>query len=57
MVIPPLLFVRPGDSIHRYAIPMAIIIAVGAFLPELIRDVRDLLRGLRDSRRTANERA
>jgi hypothetical protein len=42
-----LLYVRPDQSIHTYAIPIAILIAVGAFLPELIKDVRDLLRGIR----------
>lgn len=39
----PLIYVRPGDDVNNYAILMAILIAVGAYLPALINGARHLL--------------
>lgn len=43
----PLLFVRPGQTLEQFAIPIAILIGIGAYFPQLIGDLRRLLRRLR----------
>ena len=45
--MPPLIYVRPDETIQQYAIPMALLIGVGAYLPQLINDLRGLVRRLR----------
>ncbi len=41
---PPLIYTRPNDHIDNYAIPMALLIALGAYLPVLFAEVRRWLR-------------
>ncbi|HVU12915.1 MAG TPA: serine/threonine-protein kinase, partial [Phototrophicaceae bacterium] len=45
--MPPLIYVRPDETIQEYAIPIAILIAIGAYLPQLIRDGLKLWRRVR----------
>jgi serine/threonine-protein kinase len=42
--MPPLIYVRPNETIQQYAIPIAILIGIGAYLPQLIGDLRRLWR-------------
>ncbi len=42
--LPPLIYTRPGENISTYAIPMAVLIAIGSFLPQLTRDALRLWR-------------
>ena len=45
--MPPLIYVRSTETIDQYAIPIAILIALGAYLPQLIGDVRKRWREIR----------
>ncbi|MEP7291650.1 MAG: hypothetical protein ABI835_07690, partial [Chloroflexota bacterium] len=45
--MPPLLYVRAGETIEQYGIPIAILIGIGAYLPQLVSDARALWRRLR----------
>ncbi len=45
--MPPLIYVRPGETVQQYAIPIAILIAIGAYLPQLLRDGLKLWRRVR----------
>jgi hypothetical protein len=45
--MPPLMYTRPGEHINEYAIPIAILIGVGAYLPQLVNDGRKLWRRVR----------
>lgn len=42
--MPPLIYVRPNETIMQYGIPIAILIGIGAYLPQLVGDVRGLWR-------------
>ena len=42
--MPPLVFVRPGETIEQYAIPMSLLIGFGAYFQQIIGDIRALLR-------------
>jgi hypothetical protein len=48
----PLIYVRPDETIQQYAIPIVILIAIGAYLPMLVSDGRKLWRRARPSRTT-----
>ena len=48
----PLIWTRPGQNIETYALPMAIVIAIGSFAPFLWRDIRALVK-LARARRSA----
>ncbi|MFN8451343.1 MAG: hypothetical protein U0521_22865 [Anaerolineae bacterium] len=45
--MPPLIYVRPNEDISQYGIPIAFLIGVGAYLPQLIQDVRGVIKRLR----------
>jgi hypothetical protein len=45
--MPPLIYVRPGETIEQYAIPIALMIGIGAYLPRLADDVRWVWRRVR----------
>jgi hypothetical protein len=45
--MPPLIYVRPTETITQYGIPIAFLIGVGAYLPQLVNDARGLWRRLR----------
>ncbi|MDZ4768715.1 MAG: serine/threonine-protein kinase [Chloroflexota bacterium] len=47
---PPLIYTRAGDHIDNYAIFMALLIALGAYLPVLIGEVRRLIAWLAQRR-------
>ncbi len=49
----PAIPAQPAEHINQYAIVIAILIAVGAYLPQLIRDARGLWRRWRSSRLTS----
>lgn len=48
--ISPLIWTRPGQNIETYALPMAIVIAIGSFAPALWGDIRTLIHRLRQHR-------
>ena len=45
--MPPLIYVRPDETIQEYAIPIAMLIAIGAYLPQLVTDGRKLFNRVR----------
>lgn len=48
--MPPLIYVRPNETVTQYGIPIAFLIGIGAYLPQLIQDARGLWRRVRGSR-------
>ena len=55
--MPPLIYVRSTETIDQYAIPIAILIALGAYLPQLISDVRKRWREIRATSATGQATA
>ena len=45
--MPPLIYVRADETIEQYAIPISLLIGIGAYLPQLLNDLRGLLRRAR----------
>lgn len=42
--MPPLIYVRPNETIEQYGIPIALLIGIGAYLPLIVGDLRKLWR-------------
>lgn len=45
--MPPLVYVRPNETIEQYAIPMALLIGIGAYFQQIIGEIRALVSRLR----------
>jgi hypothetical protein len=45
--LPPLIYILQEQTIEQFAIPMGLLIGIGAYLPQIIGEARGLVRGMR----------